>query len=151
MVVETNKIIESGSDLEAIVDETDGSTLLHILAIRSAECIKLFLKAGANIEAKSKYGETPLHRAARYSHLEEVRTLLAEGANVNARDSDGLAPLHAATFESGDVPTVELLLEAGADFWSKDDKGYTALDHAGVHNNACYGILVAHRDKLALA
>ncbi len=41
-------------------------------------------------------GLTPLHYAARYSHLQVVKLLVERGADVNARAEDGITPLHFA-------------------------------------------------------
>ena len=57
---------------------------------RSPEVVTLLIKAGADVNAKDKYGVTPLHRAAAYNENPEVITILIKaGADVNAKDSDG--------------------------------------------------------------
>jgi ankyrin repeat protein len=47
----------------------------------------LLLQAGANVNAQSKHGFTPLHWAARSGRSEYVRWLLANGANAPAQTS----------------------------------------------------------------
>ena len=54
------------------------------------------LAAGAAVGAKANDGETPLHCAARYGHVEVAEKLLAAGAAVGAKDRDGKTPLDKA-------------------------------------------------------
>src|SRR5206468_1171516 len=71
--------------------------------------------AGANPDAASEVGVTPLMEAARVGSAETVRTLLAHEANVNAkdRDRDQTALMWAVAQRHSDV--VRTLLERGAD------------------------------------
>jgi ankyrin repeat protein len=48
------------------------------------EKVKKLLKEGADVNAKGKYGYTPLHKAAFYRYIEIVKLLIENGANVNA-------------------------------------------------------------------
>jgi ankyrin repeat protein len=59
----------------------------HPLAI---ELVKLLCEVGANINAQSRTGETPLHLAVSKNKAECVRYLLARGADLSLRDCDGL-------------------------------------------------------------
>lgn len=55
-----------------------------------------FLKHGADVNARDKYGSTPLHWATYYGHVEVVRLLLEWGADPTVRDKDGKSPLDVA-------------------------------------------------------
>ena len=54
------------------------------------------IDAAARINAVDEAGNTPLHRAARYSSPEEVQVLIGAGANIHAVDKAGRTPLHIA-------------------------------------------------------
>ena len=57
-----------------------------------------------------------MHFAAQQSQTEAARALLQAGADVDPRDKHGNTPLGRAIFNSrGDVGTVAVLLNAGAD------------------------------------
>ena len=43
--------------------------------------------AGANINAATKYGSTPLHFTAQFNKPEVAKVLLANGAQVDVRDN----------------------------------------------------------------
>ena len=50
--------------------------------------IELLLKAGADIEAKDIYGETPVSWAAEKRHIEMVELLLKAGVDTEAKDNN---------------------------------------------------------------
>jgi ankyrin repeat protein len=83
------------------------------------------LAVGADVNAKNRYGSTPLHRAAYAGHKEIAELLIAKGADVNAGDK--VTPLHYAA-QGGEKEMVELLIVDGADVNKKDDDGKTPLD-----------------------
>jgi ankyrin repeat protein len=61
---------------------------------REVAVARLLLDAGADLEARDDFGETPLHHAAWLGNADLVALLLARGAQVNARDKDYDTPLH---------------------------------------------------------
>ena len=90
------------------------------------EAVKQHLAAGADVNAKNKYGSTPLHRAIEAAHKEIAELLITNGADVNAKGEADATPLHyAATKE-----VAELLIVKGADVNAKDEFGETPLDLA---------------------
>ena len=68
------------------------------------EAVKQHLAAGTDVNAKNKYGSTPLHNAAGGGHKEIAELLIAKGGDVNAKDVDGETPLDAAESVNEDVP-----------------------------------------------
>lgn len=51
-----------------------------------------------------------------------ARTLIRYGADVNIKDNEGFTPLHLAAAR-GDISSVKMLLDAGADHDAKTDEG----------------------------
>ena len=113
------------------------------------EAVKQHLADGADVNAKDKYGLTPLHHAAWQGRNEIVELLIANGADVNAKDVDGGTPLHYAAWQ-GRNEIVELLIAKGADVNAKDDVGKTPLDWAiKFKNTATTDHLRKHGGKTA--
>ncbi|KAF8487465.1 hypothetical protein DFH94DRAFT_706533 [Russula ochroleuca] len=83
----------------------------------------MLIERGADVAARNRDGETPLHGVSKpvsYSfqlqRLAEVsRILLEQGADVNAKNKYGLTPFHLASrsWHAGDT-RVQVLLEHGA-------------------------------------
>jgi ankyrin repeat protein len=65
------------------------------------------------VNAKDKYGDTPLHLAIEKGHPEFTKLLISHGADVNAKDGDGCTPLHLAV-EKGHSEVAKLLRQYGA-------------------------------------
>jgi len=84
----------------------------------------------------SKFGETPLHVAAKKGDVTKVKELLGQGANSNIPDAAGWYPLHevAVSGKDGAVDIMSLLISHGAtvDVFSGD--GITPL-----HDAVMYG------------
>jgi len=76
------------------------------------EAVKQHLAAGADVNAKGKWGITPLHYAAQQGHKEVVELLIAAGADVNAKTNGGLTPLVLAE-EEKQTETADLLRKHG--------------------------------------
>ncbi len=68
-----------------------------------------------------EFKSTPLFAAAGYGTKEQVRWLLANGANPNHIKEDTQRPLHNAA-HTGNVPTAQALLAAGAKLEMKSDE-----------------------------
>lgn len=77
--------------------------------------VQLLLDKGANIQAATNAGYTPLYQAAEYCRLKVVKLLLDKGANINQADKDGnTALIRAAAKDHGKA--VKILLDYGVDF-----------------------------------
>jgi ankyrin repeat protein len=70
----------------------------------------LLLKYGADPNAKSDGGWTPLHNACEVGSETIVRILIGVGSDVNAKLLNGMTPLHLAS-QGGHIEVVKLLLE----------------------------------------
>ncbi|MDP6679983.1 MAG: ankyrin repeat domain-containing protein, partial [Verrucomicrobiota bacterium] len=86
------------------------------------ETVKQHLTAGADVNAKTESGWTPLHEAARSARKEIGELLIAKGAEVNAQGQYMATPLHYAAGE-GHKEVVELLIAKGADVNAKEGVG----------------------------
>ncbi len=127
-------ILRHGVDITATND--NGWTALH----HAASCrfhwednsgtVRILLKAGADIEAKTTRGSiTPLDLAVstRETSCNTILALLEGGAAVNVRRAFGQTPLHGAC-NCSHADAVELLLRWGADETLTDEDGQTAGD-----------------------
>jgi ankyrin repeat protein len=84
------------------------------------------IKRGADVNAKSNWGTTPLHVTSRDNHIEIVKLLLDAGADVEAKDNFGRTPLHWAS-GNNHIEIAKLLIERGADVGAKANNGSTPL------------------------
>ncbi len=77
--------------------------------------IQMLVNAGADVDAKTNYGSTPLYFAVNYNnHVDAIRVFVDLGADVNAKRNDGNTPLHHASIR-GKADVIRVLLELGAD------------------------------------
>jgi ankyrin repeat protein len=89
----------------------------------------VLLAHGADADARTAEGDTPLHWAAVKGNEEVARRLIAGGVDVNPRNRAGDAPLHGA---AGNADLVSLLLDAGAEVNARNASGMTPL-YVAVH------------------
>ena len=92
---------------------------------KEGEIISLLIKHKANVNAKSKKGDTPLHNA---STAKVTEILIKHGAKLNAKNHRGETPLHTviSSFSAG-LEVAFLLIKKGANVNAKDKKGNTPL------------------------
>ncbi|MEK6675876.1 MAG: PQQ-binding-like beta-propeller repeat protein [Planctomycetota bacterium] len=122
------------------VESTAGEELITAARKGDIEGVKSALSKGANVNAATKYGVTPLLSAADKGHVEVAKLLIERGANVNAKDTfynmsaldaasyrkhrevvklliangaEGSGPLLVSASSDGDTETVKLVLGAG--------------------------------------
>jgi ankyrin repeat protein len=87
-----------------------------------AECVRLLVQSGADVNARDFRGNTLLH----YAYFSDVaKELLKAGADVNARNINGETPLF--TVDEGIIP---LLVKHGADFSIRNYHGETVMEFA---------------------
>ncbi|CAH1401239.1 unnamed protein product [Nezara viridula] len=101
-------------------------TFLHFTT--SLEITNQLLLFGADVNAKDRYGQTPLYSAiANDKDLKLIRALLNHGADINIRDINGETPLHCAMIDVKQLPIIRELLRHHVDVNAIDNAGKTAL------------------------
>jgi ankyrin repeat protein len=121
---------EPGSTVINTRDGTTGETALHIVtARRDATWMSFLIGKGANVNARTDRGVTPLELASRLGFQEGAQLLLDEHARVDEVNSSGETALIVAV-HNRDTGMMRILLKAGADPDRADNSGRSARDYA---------------------
>ena len=139
----------SRTSVQHVRSSSSKNTAVLIVATKSnfVEVVRTLVKANADINQKDEQGETALHVAARFGHVECARILL-EGSDVQMADTEvrettyGWTPLFTASVD-GHLPIVELLIEANADVEKIDWSGWTAKEHAALRGHVAIATRLA--------
>jgi ankyrin repeat protein len=117
-------------NVNAPIDRGDGTFLMYACyyAGRSGTRISKLISRGANINAATNAGFTPLMWSIGNADLNMIKTLLKNGADIRARTVHGMTPLMKAV-KSADPDTVRLLLEMGANPKAVDNYNRTVKDY----------------------
>lgn len=110
----TQKVIDAiniGIDVN-IKDKGCDTALMRAARYGYLEIVKVLIKAGADVNAKSSRGSALIF-AAKYGHIEIINMLIKAGADVNVKDVYGETALMKAA-KSSNAETVNVLLNAGA-------------------------------------
>ena len=91
---------------------SSGPALHEAIAEGNREIVKILVEAGANVDAKNRFGDPALHRAILKGDSEMVRILVEAGANVNITNAYGDSALNRAIPE-GNKEIVQILADAG--------------------------------------
>jgi ankyrin repeat protein len=119
---------------DARAASNSGVTALHWAATQPDKA-RLLVDAGADVDAISQLGRTPLIVASSaHGTASVVELLLAKGAAVNVADAVGVTPLiAAAAVDNGDA--ARLLMAKGADVNARARIGQGATALLGAANN----------------
>ena len=106
-------LLSAGADAN-IPATTNGAVALHDAAYKGfPACMRLLLRAGADVNARSNNGANPLHKACFHGRVHAAELLIAAGANLEARTRRGNTPLRSA-IAYGQRKVALTLLRAGA-------------------------------------
>ena len=156
LLINTKMVWQIASTSQSYPMFPAGYTALHeAAACGQTALVDLLLAFGANVNARTSSGITPLRLAVLYNHVGVVRRLLshhadmrgelcraamreyreivewllAHGVEVNAQEPSGRTALHWAALK-GYGEMVQLLLQHGADGSIQDELGRTPADWA---------------------
>ena len=102
-------LVDRDADVNAEADNSSQVQPLHSAAAgRSAECVRILLDAGADVDARQAGGYTALMEAALQGNAEMVRALLDAGADPTLSDEEGRNSIEFARAE-GHSDVAELL------------------------------------------
>ncbi len=108
------------------IDASGWTPLMYAASSYGGSVVSEMLKAGADVHARSKRGETALMASAVTGMAHE--DLLGAGADVNVANDVGMTALMLLA-QRGEPDEIKVLLKAGADARKKDAVGRTALDY----------------------
>ena len=130
---------ETNQEPSIIEEISKKETLINLSQNGKTEILKELLKNSVNPNCTNDEGQTPLHIACHYSHVDVVMALLNHGANVNAENNKKECPLvwiDVWKFNE-EVATIiaRKLLEHGADINAQTKYGDTLLSSAAAAGN----------------
>jgi len=125
--------LDRGADPNGPVGDPERRPLAMAAWCGHADVARVLLEAGAEVDARDRFGATALHEAADDGEVEVMAVLVEYGADVNAMSRTCGTPLHQAANpynfydDSSRLEAMAFLLEHGADIEVKDRHGGTAL------------------------
>lgn len=111
------------------------------------DIVGLLVKAGVDINYQDDHGDSALHLAARFGHVECAKILLA-GSEIQRANTElcektyGWTPLFIACVD-GHQSIVEVLIEGSADLERVDSSGWTAKEHAALRGHVSIARLLS--------
>ena len=111
-------LIKHGADVD--LQDSDGCKALHFAVYGSdisSEILSCLIGIGADVNACTNNGVTPLMIAAEEGHINAVTSLVKCGANVHLQDKDGQTALHHAmqSPQASICEVLSCLVKNGAD------------------------------------
>lgn len=126
-------LLQHGANVNQ-VRAVDGRTLMHQACMKGYRgLIPILLQAGADREAKDRFGQTPLDLALAYKNSPVIPELLKASTGSATPDSGAEQAMEAATLR-GQTEIVRLLVQNGFDVNRETTAGSTYLHDAALKN-----------------
>ena len=133
---DVKKELKNEADVNA-ANDNDLTVLMYAAAFNSnPKVIETLIDKGANVNAKSKKGNTALFQASLNPNPKVIETLIDAGADVKAKNNYGDTALMGALMSNKPFDTIKMLIDEGADVNDKNNEGTTALGLAVMGNNS---------------
>jgi uncharacterized protein len=128
-------LLAGGAAFAAQDVEPDGTTPLHWAAHEgNAAKVDALIRAGADVNARNRFGSTPLYEAALEGNTEIIRKLLKAKADPNSANAGGMTALMIVA-RTSNAAAAEALIKAGAEVNAKEPtRGQTALIFAAAQS-----------------
>ena len=135
---EADELIKNGANVN---EQHHHDQCTPIFYVKNLKIIELFIKHGANVNAKDKNGFTPLFHI-RDKYVDVAKLLIKHGADVNARDNYKFSPI----FYKSNIEIIELFINHGALLNIRDIYGLSPLDRIAEfeERTASAKLLIAH-------
>lgn len=127
--------ITSPKKLIEVTEQVFTSLLLYAIDHNDKIAVKKMLDMGADVNAQSSEGRTPLHEAIYKGNESIIEYLLRNGANVHLKTRCGESSLLTA-IQRDDHRAIELLLKCGAHLSNTDPKSITELMSLAARNGS---------------
>ncbi|MEQ2164306.1 hypothetical protein GOODEAATRI_005288, partial [Goodea atripinnis] len=112
-----------------------GNTALHEVSWHGfTQCVKLLVKAGADVHVKNKAGNTALHLACQNAHAPTAQLLLLGGSNPNTKNKVSDTCLHMAA-RYNNLNLLKILLRSQCCLNETNQAGDTAMHVAAALNH----------------
>ena len=109
--------------------------IVHLAAgVGDTTLLKTLLKNKIDINQRDQLGRTPLLFALLYDRTQFAKMLLDQGADYFSLANDQGKTLLMVAAERRNIEGLKLLLNAGANIFAQDNRGWTALTHAAFGN-----------------
>ncbi|KAJ3270747.1 putative G-protein coupled receptor 63 [Terramyces sp. JEL0728] len=99
------------------------------LATADVQKVKDYIDSGKDLNVKDEQGQTPLHMASNFGHINIVRILLEYNADIESKNSMGFTALHSAVMY-GQLAVMKLLRKHMANIETQSNNGWTPLHTA---------------------
>lgn len=92
----TPVFIEMGADVNHVDEDGNTALLLQAANYCFKDTMKALIKAGADVTARNKHGDTPLHLTLQSGNCEIARLLIKKGADYNVANEKRITPVQIA-------------------------------------------------------